>query len=82
MHAQDTSSTGKKAKLRYTHNDKEKTEDSKAMKNETGGHLSDHRHYDTLAYNTIPHANNFKNGLTFNEPCQWSESWVTIKPTD
>ena len=32
-------STGKNANLQYKHSDKEKTEDSKAMKNEIGGHL-------------------------------------------
>ena len=38
--------------LQYKHSDKEKTEDCKAMKNEIGGHLSDHHHNNTLAYNT------------------------------
>ena len=45
-------STGKNANLQYKHSDKEKTEDSKAMKNEIGGHLSGHHHNNTLAYNT------------------------------
>ena len=33
--------------LQYKHSDKEKTEDCKAMKNEIGGHLSDHHHNNT-----------------------------------
>ena len=45
-------SIGKNANLQYKHSDKEKTEDSKAMKNEIGGHLLDHHHNNTLAYNT------------------------------
>ena len=45
-------STGKNANLQYKHSDKEKTKDSKAMKNEIGGHLSVHHHSNTLAYNT------------------------------
>lgn len=51
MHARDTSSPQEKTQT-FKHSEKETTENSKAMKNEIEGHLSDHHHNNTLAYNT------------------------------
>ena len=44
----------KNANLQCKHNDREKTEDTKAIKNEIGGHLSDHR-YETRHCSTQHH---------------------------